>query len=403
MSGKDGIRKDKKIKIVYMIGKLDVGGAERQLIELVKGLNKSRFEPIVYTMSTTERNVLAPELEKQNVVIKPFSIRFKGKPIIYPSSIYTILRQLSKVFFEFKKDRPHIFHGYLFWAYIFGALNAKLAGVPIIITSRRSLHTSKTARKKKLYDLLEWIVNRMTDRVIANSRAVIDDTIRMEKIPNEMISCVYNGVYMCDEPLSDEKRAKYLSNWKRSEDEVLIGVVSNLIIYKGHDYLLKAIPLIKERTKKPFRIVLIGRDANNRENLDRIVEDLGIEDDVVFAGSIPRAQRFMPLFDIAALPSLEEGFSNTVIESMATGLPIVATNVGGNPEAVVDAETGFIVPSKDPGAMAEKLALLIEDEEMRKRMGRAASARVSCEFTMDKMVERTQEIYEEILKKKKLL
>jgi glycosyltransferase involved in cell wall biosynthesis len=176
--------------------------------------------------------------------------------------------------------------------------------------------------------------------------------------------------------------------------------VANLIRYKGHEYLLEAVARTKKRTGTAFRVVLVGRDGNNRQTLDRQVEELGLSDDVVFAGSIPRAQRLMPLFAISVLPSLEEGFSNTVLESMISGIPVVATAVGGNLEAMVDGRTGFLVPPRDPDALSEKLVRLLEDDRLRSTMGQAGRARASAEFSTEAMVQRTEEVYLNALREK---
>ena len=204
-------------------------------------------------------------------------------------------------------------------------------------------------------------------------------------------------MYRASETYSEDELQAYRCRWKRSPDELLIGVVANLIHYKGHEYLLRAVPVIREKTDTPFRIVLIGGDGNRRQMLESLASELGITDDIVFAGTIPQAQRLMAAFDISVLPSLEEGFSNTVLESMASGVPVVATDVGGNAEAVVDGKTGFLAPPADPGALAERIALLLDDAPLRRRIGEAARKHVMERFSVENMVERTEALYRRLI------
>jgi glycosyltransferase involved in cell wall biosynthesis len=393
------------IRIIYLVGSLDVGGAERQLVELVKGLDKTQFEPVVFTLGTPDANVLAPELEALGIAVKPLGLVRRGAPIWHPLAWWNVGNNLLRLFSLgriFKAERAQIFHGYLFWAYVFGGRAAHAAGVPVIITSRRSLSSGKTTTWGRHHQWLEDRVNRITDHVVTNSKAVHDDTIEQEGTPRDQISIIYNGVFQAHEALSEDERNTALAQWKRAPDELLIVIVANLIRYKGHRYLLDAIATLKERTAQPFRLIMIGGDGNARAELDEQVRALNVQDVAIFAGSIPRAQRLLPIFDLSILASLEEGFSNTVLESMAAGLPMVATAVGGNPEAVVEGETGFLTPGKGAGALADRIQQLLEDPALRRRMGQVGQARVRQEFSVDTMVQKTESLYREICTRKGL-
>jgi len=394
-----------RIKVIYLIGTLDVGGAERQLVELVKGLDRTRFEPVVYTLGPPKGNILAPEVEALDIPVKTLGLVPRGYPIIHPLGWIRItgnLLRLARMRRVFKTEQAQIFHGYLFWAYVFGGHAARVAGIPIIITSRRSLATSKVASWKGYHRWLEKRINRITDHVVTNSKAVLEDTIEQEHIPREQVSIIYNGAFQAHEPLTETERSEALQKWRRSPDEVLIVMVANLIRYKGHRYLLEALAALKSASTQPFRMIMIGGDGNAREELEQQVQELGLEDDALFAGSIPRAQRLLPLFDISVLASLEEGFSNTVLESMGAGLPMLATAVGGNGEAVVEGETGFLVPARDAEALRARLQRLMDDAELRKSMGAAGRGRVQSEFSVEAMVQKTQALYSDLCMRKNI-
>lgn len=402
----------KRYKISYTIDSLSPGGAETQLVKLVESLDKSRFEPVIYTFCSSDKNSLAHRLEKIGVVIKTLDIpSAEGKPFRF-SYIIAVLKGLFKLLMCFITDRPKIYQGFLFLDYIFGAVFAKLTGVNVIITSRRSLYRRslsgldlfKSGKFRLLkgldFEFLRTWSNLFTDLVICNSDAVLRDALENEKLKREKTICIYNGCDADQKFFSEEEKESYVSQWRTCEGQVLIGVVAQVNNHKGHEYLIRAIPHIKKLSDKDFRIIIVGRNTDYRGYLDKLIEELNVQEYVHFAGPIPWAERVFPLFDISVLPTLGEGFSNTVMESMISGLPVVTTDVGGNPEAVEDGITGFLVPPMNPEALGEKIALLLDDENLRKEMGRRGRERILNDFSVEKMVRKTEELYLKLLAKK---
>lgn len=377
-----------RTKVVYVIGTLDLGGTERQLIALVKGLDRSRFLPIVYCLTAT--GPLAADLEEAGVKVKCFGLRGLK---VWRNPI-RVAQCLLAFFNDLKKEKPKIVHGFLFHAYILGTFAAKLAGVPIVIASRRSLGHFK--EKKWHYLLAERLANRMTDLIVANSEAVRDDVIRQEKVEPAKVRVVYNGVdpALYEIPADPALR----TSLGIPEEARIVGVVANLIHYKGHRFLLQAWRTVKQKIPGA-RLLLVG-DGPLRGALEELAQELGLEKEVRFLGSRQDVPRLFALMDVAVLPSLEEGFPNAILEAMAAGKPVVATNVGGIPEAVIHGKTGLLVPPKDPQALADAIIQLLCDPKLAEEMGKAGRERVTKEFGLDRMVKEMEGLYEELISRK---
>ena len=376
------------VKILYIIGTLDIGGSENQLVKLVLGLDRSTFHPVVCCLS--KKGSLVPELTKHGVKVEIISFRglsfFRNLP-----QVLLLLRRLVRFI---RDERPDIVHGFLFWAYIIGTYAAKMAGVHIVIASRRGLGHFKARTPHYLF--LEWLANHMTDLIVANSEAVKNEVIRQEKVEPSKIRVIYNGVdpSLYDIPADPRLRASL----QIPEGARVIGVVANLIHYKGHRYFLQACQKIK-REHSAVKFLLIGEGPCRRE-LEVLAWELGLEKDVLFLGSRQDIPQLLALMDAAVLPSLEEGFPNAVLEAMAARKPLVASRVGGVPEAVVHGETGLLVPPKDPAALAEAIRWLLEHPVEAARFGEAGRRRVTERFELTGMVRQYEAVYERLVAEK---
>ena len=140
-----------------------------------------------------------------------------------------------------------------------------------------------------------------------------------------------------------------------------------------------------------------------RSELESLSRELGVDDIIIWTGSRKDVARILQLMNVSVLTSLEEGFPNAVLESMASGIPVVATRVGGIPEAVIDGRTGFLVDSRDHGSLADRLIQLLTSDTLAKEMGDSARKRVQEDFNMEKMIRATEEAYKELSKSKGIL
>jgi glycosyltransferase involved in cell wall biosynthesis len=194
---------------------------------------------------------------------------------------------------------------------------------------------------------------------------------------------------------ADKARLRY--ELGLNSDDQIVGTVGSLYPVKGHRFLIAAVPAIVEACPKA-RFLLIGRgDEENR--LKDQVKSLGVERHVSFLGLRQDISKLLSIMDIFVLPSLSEGLSVATLEAMASALPVVATRVGGNPELIVNEETGMLVPSQDSEALAKAVSALLRDGTRARLFGQSGRARVEQRFHMDMMVNEYRNLYEECLRR----
>jgi glycosyltransferase involved in cell wall biosynthesis len=222
--------------------------------------------------------------------------------------------------------------------------------------------------------------------------AVWEDTIERDHIDPKKLVLIYNGVDLQTFDSASPFRKEVRKKLGITPQENVIIVVANLILYKGHIDLLEAARKVLKHIPKAL-FLLVGEDRGIGENLKRISIDLGIGEKVRFLGLRDDIHQLLAASDLSVLSSHEEGFSNVILESMAAGLPIVATNVGGNSEAVVNGVTGWLVPPKNPDAMAEKIVDLLHDPQKARSWGKQGRKRVNKKFTIERTVQEHIKLY----------
>ena len=381
-----------KVRILYIIGSLRLGGAEKQVAELALGLDKSRYEVDICCLN--EAGPLVEDIRQNGVKVAVFDVSLLyGK--FNPLSYIHALRHIFGIRRYIKERKPDIVHGYLFTAYIVGAICGRWAGVPVIIASRRSLGYFKD--DKPWRQKLENYVNKKTDYILVNSKAVWEDVLRRERNCEGKIRLIYNGVdlkkYRPDGAVPEMRR-----EWGLGGSDIVVGSVANLIHYKGHLEILEAAAMLKSDFPN-LRFVFAGRDGGMEGAILEKISALGLEDKIILTGSRVDVENIMPAFDILLLASHEEGFSNVLLEGMACARPIVATNVGGNAESVVDGETGLVIPPRDPTAIAAALRKLLTDGALREQFGRAGRSRVEQYFSRERLIQNMDEFYREIIQR----
>jgi glycosyltransferase involved in cell wall biosynthesis len=381
---------DKKIKIIYVIGSLQLGGAERQLSEIAVRLDKSKFD--VEICCIAQGGPFEEYVTKHGVKVRIFNFYIKhGK--YNPLSYFHVAREVSRIYRYFKESKPDIVHAWLYTAYIVGVACARMAGVPHTIASRRSLGYFKDSNPLK--QPLENFINKYTDHVLVNSKAVEEDVLQREKIDKNKISLIYNGVDI-DRFHNQQERESIRNELGISDDSIVVGVVANLIHYKGHKELIESARIVKPEVPHS-KFVFVGRDGGMKAELDEMINRYGLDDTILFTGDRTDVPRLLQAFDIVTLASHEEGFSNVLLEAMANGKPIVATDVGGNPESVKDGETGIIVPPRNPEKLARGLLRLLKDEKLRTSMGEKGFERVQEHFSIERLIKDMEHFYVSIL------
>lgn len=372
----------KRLKVAYVIGSLDVGGTEGQLLDLASALDPDRFEPVVLCLAE-----VAALAKRVSPAVRVESIPLRGlRPWRQP---LTLLARTHRFVQALRQERPDVVHGFLFHGYVLGGLAAWVLGLPVVVASRRSLGHFK--RGKPHYALLERVVNPLTDLLIANSESVRDDVIRREGVPLDKVLVIHNGLDLrrFDVPPHPELQREL------GPARPLVAVVANLIRYKGHRFFLEAWATALRQW--PSAVALLVGDGPLRGELEATVRSLGLGRSVRFLGTRHDVPAVLALADLVVHPSLQEGFSNAILEAMAAGRPVVATAVGGNPEAVRHEETGLLVPPADSAALARAMGRLLADPATARAFGAAARKRVVAYFELSRMARQYEAVYEQLV------
>ncbi len=365
-----------RLKVLFVINGLDIGGAEQQLTELLLRIDRRRFEPVVCCLG--RRGPLADVLERAAVHVKVIGLRRLNDSRL--GDAIDILRRVWRFVRFVFAERPHVVVGLLFWAYIFTTFTASAARVPVILSTRLSLGLFKVDRPG--LRLIERVANRLTDLVIANGEAVRVDAIRQERLPPEKIIVIRNGIDARRFDLPFDRRFRRELGVRT--DGPVVAVIANMLASKGHGVFLEAWKSVMSRHPKAAAL-LVG-DGPLRAELEARAAADGAAFSIIFLGTRRDVPQVLSAVDIVAHPSLEEGSANAILEAMAAAKPVIATAVGGNVEAVVHERTGLLVPPSDAAALAKAICWLIENPDNACALGRAGRQRVADRYDMDAMV-----------------
>ena len=367
------------IKICYVIGQLGKGGAEKQLYEIVKGINKNNFEPVIISLS--RGGYWSKEIKKLNIHV----IELRRKKHIELTRLFKLIKLVRKI-------KPAIVHTYLFSANSYGRIAAILDRVPIIIASERNL--PKLSRDKNIYQIsIDKLLMSFSDGVICNSYKCSEILVRKYLFDENKVFTVSNGI--------NSKEYLKKANWgtQKKLAQKVIGTVGRLTPQKNHKLLLDVAKIILDHYgKRDIKFMIVG-DGVLRNKLEQYSKNLGIQNSVVFTGERNDVSYLLYNMDIFIMTSLYEGMSNALMEAMLAGLPIVTTNVGGNSELIIEGETGVLCPLNDAKAFADKIIYFIDNETQAKQIGDNAKQRIIKEFGIEKMIKRIENIYTKLLEK----
>ncbi len=375
-------------RLLVVTESLGVGGTESHLIRLLAPLASRGWNTTVYCI--TERGQRADQLEAAGVTVvaTPWPAY---PPSRLPRNPARVGVAANHLFWLIRRLRPHIAHFYLPGPYLVGAPLAIASGTPIKIMSRRSL--SNYRQRRPLLARIEPNLHRHMDAVIGNSRAVVDE-LAAEGVSSGKLKLIYNGTET-SKAFPERSEARRMLGL---DPGALVGIiVANLISYKGHKDLIEGLARIAGSLPAGWRLLCAGRDQGLQAKLETLARTRGIEANVQFLGERNDVPTLLAAADYGVLSSWEEGFSNVILEAMAAGLPMVVTDVGGNPEAVMNEETGLIAPARNPDALGQAVLRRARDPELRQRLGAAGRLRVQQEFALDRCVDSHISLYEELL------
>lgn len=376
-----GQSRGKRIKILFLIDHVHgFGGTERHLYHLIRNLNKDKFSCHLLVMDGV------PEVlrlfEENGCRVLPYHM-----DRIYGWRALRIARALMRFIKQEGIDIVQTFH---FGSDTFGAITARLAGVPVLVSSRRDLGSYRTGYVK----LIDRLTAPLFHHYVSVCRAV-SSTLTAQGIPPDKITEVPNGVDLAVWPAPDEEaRARARKNLGIAPEVFVIGNLSHFRPEKGHATFFEAIRRVSSHIPQ-LKVFALGA---GRQRMQQVIEQDAILRDIVTMDKVTAVGDFLPAFDIACLtPTMNEGFSNALIEEMAAGMPVIATDVGGNNEAVLSGVTGFVVPPGDAEAIAARILTLYHNPGLRRAMGAKARKRVEQQFSLEKMLFSMETLYQDLL------
>ena len=356
-------------------------GTERQVVETAKRLDKDRFNVHVVCLEDS------PQLRSLegvcNIAVFPTNSVNSWSGLVQMRRFREYLRQ----------HRIQIAHAYMNKTGLFAVLTS-LGSDRIVITSRLNTGHWYTPRMKTLFRLM----NLGTDAMMANSieaKRIADET---EGLAPDRVRVVYQGVDMTkfSRGLGDPRACDALGIPRTAR---VVGVVANLRPVKDHALFLRAAKIVADQIDD-VAFLLAGRGELYQELCD-LSSQLGIRERVFFTQGEGKIMDCLARMSIGCLTSISEGFSNAIMEYMAAGIPAVAIDVGGNRDAIVEGETGYLVKERSPEAFAEPLIELLRNEALRARMGQAGYERCVERFEVGKTIGQLEEFYESLLAARK--
>ncbi len=384
----------KRTSILFVALSLDRGGTEQHLIELLPRLVKKGWKVSVYCLAT--RGVRADEIAGTGVelIAPPMDggSTFSGARGVFRAGLSSL-----KLGWLMLRRAPRIVHFFLPGPYLVGGPLAILTRRPIRLMSRRNLDNYLEGRP--LIAGAERQLHRRMTAVLGNSQEICRN-LENEGCDPRKIGKIYNGV-RADFAVDHAARPEIRERLDLAADAVVALLVANLIPYKGHRDLIDALALIKDRLPAGFVVLCAGRDDGIGDELKRHAEKKGVAAHIRFLGSRRDVPELLAAADIGLLCSHEEGFSNSIIEAMVAGLPMIVTHVGGNPEAVIHEETGKVVPARSPEDLASALIELIDSKDLREKFGQASKSRAESQFSMAECIARYDALYLGLLEQAK--
>jgi glycosyltransferase involved in cell wall biosynthesis len=337
--------------ILFVISSSVIGGAEKQMVLLAQQMARRGWRVDVFCIDIS--GPLADEFRASGLGL--YSAGWRREYPAWRRHLLMVRSQLRLIFLA-RRLRPDVVHAFLPITNFIGALAGRVAGVPKVITSRRALGTHQG--RHWLWPYADRIANRLSNHILANSHAVAADIITRDRLDPAKLSVIYNGIDLGSFPASRSERNSVRERMGIGAASIVIGCVGNLIAYKGHADLIAAFAVVAA-TEPRLALVIVGQDHGVGDNLGRQAQILGVADRVSLLGGRSDVSALLAAFDLAVLPSHEEGFSNALLEMLSAGLPVVATAVGGNVEAMAGMDGCILVPARDPTALSAALRCII--------------------------------------------
>lgn len=369
------------IKIVHVLHSFDSGGLENGVLNLINGLNWNRYQHVLCCITRSGR--MAERLKRDDVEV----IELNKKP----GPDWFLPVRLARVF---RKIKPHIVHTRN-WGAIDGIVGARLSGSVYVVHSEHGVTMSEIDKSSRKRNTARRLLSTLVDRFITLSEDLQEWARRDLGIPSSKLQTICNGVdvakFNADLSILD---ARHQCGFAGSE--FIVGSVGRLDPIKNHAGLIRAYSQLAQSF--PHARLLIVGSGPCGEELQHLVKALGLSDRVTLMGTRDDIPRLLRCMDVFALPSFSEGISNTVLEAMAAGLPVIATDVGGNGELVRNKETGMLIPNRNDQALKDAILLYLKNRDLILQHGNSGRDRVEKQYSLSKMLADYDELYTSLVR-----
>ena len=364
-----------KIKLMQITHDLAIGGLQQVVVTICRCINREKFD--VSVLCLRDLGPFAKEIEEMGI-----EVHFLSQP--GNGTDYFSFFKVAKIL---KKKQIDVIHTHNTQPFVDGTLGALLSGREMTI-----VHTdhARDFPDKRRYMLAEWLMSHFTYKVVGVSAHTSRNLIRYEKISPQKVMTIPNGI-------DDLKFAIEIDGTKKKQElglpdcGLIIGLGVRLTRQKGIEYLLKAMPTILEEF--PDTAMVIAGEGPLEEELRRDAFSLGIDKSVHFIGPRLDMPELLKLFDLYVLPSLWEGMPMVLLEAMAAGCPVVATDVGGISKVIEHGINGLIVRPRNPEELAEAVIKLLTDEKLRKEFAQNGLMKFRQKFSADIMTRQYEQLY----------
>lgn len=363
------------LKVLHVTFNMAIGGTEQVIRQLITSTSGDRVQHSIVCIDGYVGEI-GKSLEKQGITL--YSVQRQ------PGFDLSLIQTIRGIVRDGKFD---LVHGHQYTPYLYAWLAARTTPARVVFTEHGRFYPDRYRYKAML---INPVISLMTPAVIAISRATARALSRYEFIPASKIRVIYNGIAGLDREPGEMVRIR--SDLNIPDNALVVGTVSRLDPVKNQAMMIRAFQRFREQV--PDAVLLIVGDGPERDALEKQVAACGLQDRVRFTGFIEQPQQYLALMDIFLLSSFTEGTSMTLLEAMSLGIPCVATRVGGNPEIVVDGETGLLVVSDDAEGFAGAMIRLAKDTETRKRFSAAGIRRFREEFSVNRMADEYLSVYQ---------
>ncbi len=369
------------VRVLHLVSTFEIKTDTKWLHQLIGRLDRDRFEPAIACLygggEMTQRFA--------DLGIPTFNVGTRREiSLAAVSRVSRLIRSLS----------PHVVHTHLIRADLCGGLAARLAGVPVVLSSVYAIGPYRRDKVRRLDGLLDQLARTLATDALAVCQAVRTDLIKRLRWPPDRVAMVHTGTTFSDEPPDASARQRIRDEWRIPDSSPLVLSIARLSYEKGIDVLIRSAAIVHRR-QPAARFVVVG-DGPLKNALQARIRAAGLDDVVRLAGFRRDIDAVLSAGDLFVLPSLMEGMPNAILEAYNAGLPVVATCAGGLAEAVEHEHSGLVVQPNRARALAAAIMRILDDEPLRRRLARQGRQWARERFSLDRIASQYEGLYERL-------